>query len=326
MKEFGEYIENNVNERELNKFQKNKLNWLYDTDYSYNSKLNFWKLFNNNVTFIEEEKGKDVYDFDKSEIIDLIKNTPSLKVSTKLTLFSMISRYIDWTVNRGFNYIGNPCDTINIHKILDIDVEVTKEQYQSLHKFYSWLHGMKNAVSPIDIAMLVFMRYGVNTKDMGNIKPNDIDRENLLLNTTNKGIPVSIPIDTMFIEYMDKAIDCYEFDNIKYEYSDYILKPQQNMKSDIVTDVMIFNKYNVILKKSQQKRLSISQLNLNRKYDLLYNKFMLNDEITVEDIKEVLYIFNGKKPTPNQALTLRRNIETTFTEIKVNTGRTRKNS
>ena len=56
MEDFKEYIKETIGTKKLNEYQKNKLNWLYDSDYSYNSKLNFWKLFNKNIVFVELEK------------------------------------------------------------------------------------------------------------------------------------------------------------------------------------------------------------------------------------------------------------------------------
>lgn len=80
----------------------------------------------------------------------------------------------------------------------------------------------------------------------------------------------------------------------------------------------------LFLKEQKKKRISIPLLNLSRRYDILYNKYLLNGEVTIDDVKETLKIFNGKF-TPNQALTLKRNFELAMGgEIKVNTFRTRK--
>ena len=323
MKDFKAYITETTSGEKLNKFLQNKLQWLYDSDYSYNSKLNFWKLFRKNVNFIELEKDKDTYNFDKQEIIDLIKNTPTIKVSTKLTLFSMVSRYIDWAVKRGFNYMGNPCDTINVHKILDIDTEVTKEQYKSLHDYYIWLRQLKRA-SPVDKMILLMLRYGIDVKNIGEIKMQDIDRENNLLHCKNGDIDVVLPIDKEFIEMAEKSNNCLEYEDIKYTVSDYIAKVQLNMQVPTLTKTVIYNRINVIFKRAEEKRVSIPLLNLSRKYDILYNKYLLDGEVTIDDVKDVLRTFNGKF-TPNQALTLKRNFELAMGgEIKVNTFRTRK--
>ena len=323
MEDFKEYIKETIGTKELNEYQKNKLNWLYDSDYSYNSKLNFWKLFNKNIVFIELEKNKDIYDFDKKEIIDLIKNTPSTKVSTKLTMFSMISRYIDWAVLRGYNYMGNPCDTINVHKILDIDTEVTKEEYKSLHDFYIWIRQLKNA-TPVDKMILLMLRYGINVKNIGEIKMQDINRENNLLHCKNENIDVVLPIDKEFIDMAEKSNSCLEYEDIKYTVSDYIAKAQLNMQVPALTKTVIYNRINVIFKRAEEKRISIPLLNLSRKYDILYNKYLLNGKVTIDDVKDVLRTFNGKF-TPNQVLTLKRNFELAMGgEIKVDTFRIRK--
>nr|DAQ97527.1 MAG TPA: tyrosine recombinase [Caudoviricetes sp.] len=323
MEKFKQYIEETTNEGQLNKYQKNKLQWLYDSKYSYNSKLNFWKLFKRNVDFVELEKNKDVYDFDRQEIIDLIKNTPTTKVSTKLTIFSMISRYIDWAVQRGFNYMGNPCDTINVHKILDIDTEVTKEQYKSLHDFYDWLGQLKRA-TPVDKMILLMLRYGIDVKNIGEIKMQDMDIEKNILHCKNGDIEVSLPIDEEFIQMAIKSNECIESDDVSYIVSDYIAKVQTNMQVPTLDKTVIYNRINVIFKRAEEKRISIPLLNLSRRYDILYNKYLLNGEVTIDDVKETLKIFNGKF-TPNQALTLKRNFELAMGgEIKVNTFRTRK--
>lgn len=321
MEDFKEYIKETIGNKKVNKFQENKLKWLYDSDYSYNSKLSYWKLFNKNVNFIEVGKDKDIFDFDKQEIIDIIKNTPTTKTSTKLTLFSMISRYIDWAVKRGFNYVGNPCHAINVHKILDIDTEVTQEEYKSLHDFYVWIRQLKRA-TPVDKMILLMLRYGVDVKSIGEIKMSDIDRENNLLYCKNGKENVALPIDKEFIEMAEKSNKCLEYEDIKYTISDYIVKTQLNMQAPILTKTIIYNRINVIFKRAEEKRLSIPLLNLSRKYDILYNRYLDVEEVTIDDIKNVLSIFNGKF-TPNQALTLKRNFQLA-TGIKVNTFRTRK--
>ena len=96
------------------------------------------------------------------------------------------------------------------------------------------------------------------------------------------------------------------------------------MQVPTLTKTVIYNRINVIFKRAEEKRVSIPLLNLSRKYDILYNKYLLDGEVTIDDVKDVLRTFNGKF-TPNQALTLKRNFELAMGgEIKVNTFRTRK--
>jgi hypothetical protein len=93
----------------LNEYQKNKFNWLKYGEYDEKACIKYWRLLNH-LTDIENKLGKDLYDFNRKEIIDVIKSVELAEEKTKL--FNVIDEYINWMVEKGYNMIGNPCDCI----------------------------------------------------------------------------------------------------------------------------------------------------------------------------------------------------------------------
>jgi hypothetical protein len=122
-----EFLELGVKYDDLDKFQKFKADWLEDNNgYTNNTKQTYWGLINTKVHGYEVNKGKDLFDFDKQEIIKLVKYTPAKKPSTKTQLYSAIVKYMEWACGKGYNYVGNPCDTIDTKEMFTANELHTK--------------------------------------------------------------------------------------------------------------------------------------------------------------------------------------------------------
>lgn len=331
-----------LNIKELNKYQKNKRNWLMESEDRYDEITikQYWNLLeNNNINVIERARKKDLYDFTHSEIIEAINYAPTTKIGVKTSLFSAITKYEEWACNRGFNHVGNPCDIISM-KDIKINMTAFKLSYMKLDEFYGFLETLQ--CSDIDKIMLVLARYGVKIKDMPNLRWEDVDRDCKTLTISYKyNNPILLPVDDRFIEYVDKAkaengytkeSKSSTTNNVKYkntprvystEYVDlgYILKITDRMKDEgIMKDNSIRNRINEITKIQTLdgkyiKRPKVADYNDSRRYDLLFDILQRDGKVTRDAVKYVLSIFE-EKVTISKVTTLKTNFEL-LADIKI---------
>lgn len=276
-----EFLNKGLTYNTLNEYQKHKADCLEETDkYPQYTKETYWIHLNSRVNTIEIENNKDLYEWDKQEIIELITNASTKSPRTKL---SVISMYIEWACERGLAYI-NPCDSIDIKEL------TVKESYQTLEKFYDFLH--KLDCTDVDRAMITLLRYGVTVDNVGIIKWNDINEHDKILNITEKGNIMKLPIDDEFIMIINKAKLCMNKTSrnkdIDYYDNGYIVKKTSNVKWQHANARSIYSIINNLSIKSGIDRINVRDLRNARVYDLLFEKEKENGIVTNNDIEKVL--------------------------------------
>lgn len=303
---------------ELNEYQKHKADWLENiARYRQNTKKVYWVIFNSKVNMFEIKKNKDLYDFNKEEIIEVVRNSETKVITNKQILYTVIVRYMDWAYKEGIKVGENPCDSIDTKELFTIDELAFKESYRTLQEFYDFILGLN--CSDVDRAMITLLRYGVKIDDVGKIKWEDVDRENKTLkinhmdeeNFDNNYI-IELPIDNLFIMMIDKAKTCdrYAPGQKLVEYVDYgyVIKATPTVKWKDIDKLSVYNRVGVISRNNKIQRISVSDLTTNRKYDLLFN--ILNDygKVTKSDVEKVIEIL-GEELTPMKLTKLKRNFE-----------------
>lgn len=306
-----EFLDEGIKYEDLNIFQKHKADWLEESNkYSKRTKRSYWINLNTKVNFMEVNKNKELYNWDKEEITQLIKNTATKKENSKTTLFSTISRYIDWAYKKGLNFVGNPCDSIDKRNLFDINELAIKESYQKLDKFFNFISGLE--CSDVDRAMLTLLRYGVSVEDVGNVKWDDIDREEKILNVYREDTILQLPIDNLFLMFIDKAKQCQTRMSNKreVEYLDYgyIVKSTIDVDWQHMPYIGVYNRVGQISRDNQIIRISIPELNVSRKYDILLDRFDDKGELDTIDMNDVLLQFDGVA-NANKRNTLRKEFE-----------------
>lgn len=323
----------------LNEYQMNKRNWLIESHYTAErTNITYWRaLEDNRINFLEKTKGKDLYDFDTTEIIEAINYAPTIKINTKIILKTVMGKYNQWAIDRGYNTTGiNPCDSIS-NKDLKLNMTAFEMSYVDLDYFYDVLKVVQ--ASDVDKMILVMARYGIKTKDMAYIKWEDVDRENKTVSLFyGYDKPLIYPVDDRFIECMDKAKDEEGYKRegksietigksgkIKYkriekevstQYEDYgyILKVTEKSKGEaIVKENTIRNRVYEMSKvktidNKDIKRPNVRDYNISRRYDLLFDILDMNGKVTTDDIRKVLGVFE-EKVTDNKITHLRVNFE-----------------
>ena len=323
----------------LNEYQMNKRNWLVESHYpAERTNITYWRaLEDNRINFLEKAKGKDLYDFSTLEIVEAINYAPTIKMSSKLVLKTVMTKYNQWALDRGHNPTGiNPCDGID-NKDLKVNMTAFEMSYVDLDYFYDVLKVVQ--ASDVDKMILVMARYGIKTKDMAYIRWEDVDRENKTVSLFygyNK--PLILPVDDRFIEWVDKAKDEEGYKRegksievtgktvkVKYkriqkevstEYEDYgyILKVTEKAKGEaIVKENTIRNRVYEMSKvktidDKHMKRPNVRDYNISRRYDLLFDILDMNGKVTTNDIRKVIGVFE-ESVTSNKMSHLKVNFE-----------------
>jgi len=290
-----EFLDENQRYEDLNIYQKHKADWLEDEkDYASRTKRAYW-MHLGKANSRELSKEKDLYDWDKGEIIKFIKYSPTKNPSSKPPMFTATNMYIAWACKRGFNYVGNPCDTMEVSDWFEVNELAKKESYQSLQKFYNFIAGLN--CTNVDKAMITLLRYGATVDNVGTIKWEDIDRYNMILNIYTEDKVLRLPIDNLFIERMDMAKMCTTRVTTKLEqtYIDcgYIVKTVDISKWITIPSGKVYNLISEISKRNQINRISVPDLRNSRKYDILLEIYEENNEVSNYDVDEVLIMFDG---------------------------------
>lgn len=290
-------------------YLQNKENFLKESDYGEATKELYLKLFNTFVEKLEESKEKDLYNFTKKEIEDTVKYATTKSERTKRTLYSAINSYIEWAIERGFNTTGNPCSSIIINNILNLNKKAIVKGYYKLEDIYEILDKYKDDINYNEGIVMLLARYGLEIKRMSYLKFEDVDRENKLLtiytSVKRDKILTYLPIDDELIDYIDKTdketIVTTKKRAFEYINTGYILKvmaiDSDYTETDYI-DVMlektsIYTRYNKIFAKTGIKRISITDLVRSRKLDILFDIYDNNGAITYDNVREVNKLITG---------------------------------
>ena len=119
----------------------------------------------------------------------------------------------------------------------------------------------------------------------------------------------------MFVNYIEKAYCCNEYEDIIYQDSNYIIKPTKKTRSNKVNENSLRNKMTMIADKNNIDRPSINALNKSRKFDLILGIYNKKKILYYSDIEDVLKIFDDNM-TDNKSFVLKENFEEMFS-IKV---------
>ena len=285
------FLDEGITYSDLDTMQKTKADWLEESNYSDNTKRSYWIALNG-VRYMEESLNKDLYQFTKREIEDLIKSKPTTRIGTKMTLFSVISMYINYCCERGLNPVVNPCDRIITSELFEANARLLEHNYLTLNKFYDMLDNLD--ISEIDRMLLTLLRYGVNPNDVGKIKWEDVDKENKILKVDTGKKVLYLPVDDEFINMVDIAYFCEGYkEKVVFIDLGYIIKTTKNCNWETIEPKDIHNKINNFCRANKVPRISPNDLRLARKFDILFDRLENNKEITMNDYREVLELLDG---------------------------------
>ena len=303
---------------EENKYLLNKIEWLEESNLSDKTKITYYRLFQANVLPVEEAYKKDVSKFSTYEVENLIKGIVTNVTQTKRSSFSAVSSYLGWCVeNDIINY--NPCDNIaDVRELYRVNTNVVKEKYNTLNEFYNWLDSL--SIDDNMKLVLVMCRYGVPIKEISSVRWDDLDKENKELYVTIKDKLLQLPVDSEFVNRVNKALRCDET-FLGKEYKDIGFMIKSLREKQLSTSGV----YSLILKISQESkidRIDVGFLGKNRRIDLIMEVLKTKGEVFTEDLEWCLGVL-GLSNIPTQCTIFSRELESVF-GIQVKTRRTGK--
>ena len=181
----------------------NKKNFLNDTYSNENTRKAYLSLYKNVILEDEISRGKDLMYFTSEELKEVMLSLVNNKQSSKGSIASISTKYLDYCVNKGY-ILTNNMKSLSINDLKKENKRFILNDVVNLNKFYKWLTELEIKHDLYITLPLLFARYGIvgeELSDMINVKYEDIDRNNFTINING----VLFPIDKQFINWIDKA-------------------------------------------------------------------------------------------------------------------------
>lgn len=304
---------------EANPYEINKNTFLneYYKDDSIDTKIVLYALWKGAIQYIEEMKMKDLYQFSPSEISDLIISTPTTSRVRKESIFNFIKQYCDWAFSKELINV-NPTDGLNREELVQVNKRAIKRKVMGLSDFYNLCYSMLENTSVFNVLPLVLARYGITGSElsyMSNLKWNDIDRENMIVNIVNHEtgeVITQLKVDKNFINWIDIAKDTNDYkvktnkeksgitsfetvSNGGYIDRGYVNKISiKTRESEDVLKVeksSLYSRINLAFRDNEMNVISLGSLEKSRKIEVLLEK-RESRKLTTRDVQEVVLMFN----------------------------------
>ena len=256
----------------------NKKIFLNDTYSNENTRKAYLSLYKNVILEDELSRGKDLMHFTIQELKDGMLSMVNNKQSSKGSIASIMTKYLDYCVNKGY-ILTNNMKSLSINDLKKENKRFILNDVVNLNKFYKWLTELEIKHDLYITLPLLFARYGIvgeELSDMINVKYEDIDRNNFTINING----VLFPIDKQFINWIDKATQGRKKEGIiLFNYKGQPISSKNT----------IYNMFYKAFQLLNRKRISAKELRNNRKMDLLFNIRSCR-EVTIQDIENVEHI------------------------------------
>jgi integrase len=303
-----DFFKGDITYNDLNKYQKIKADWLENTTrYASSTKEAYWLAFNLYINNFELELDKELRYFTKEDVIMILNHISNNSLKSVKRSYDIINLYMNY-ISRTDDNFKNPCDEINIKEY--INSKANKNKYESLQDFYDFILGLN--CSDVDRMILVLVRYGVDIDDIGLIKWADIDKDNMVITINKENKQLNLPIDNLFLLMVDKAKQCFRYAPgqklVEYVDYGYVIKASATVRWKSTNGSNCRNVIGKISSRNNIDRISVPDLMNFRKYDLLLKKYYNEKIIRLEDLKNIIELFEGEV-TEGKLNTFRRNFE-----------------
>lgn len=266
------------------------------------TKLTYFGCYKSFILPPEQAKSKFAYDFTTEECKNLLESINTNNKRVYKLLKTLLDRYNNWAIVRGFNPTGiNPMDEISLD-ILTLPKDLAKKRYISKEDLFDKCDKIIESgfLSPQYTIIWILGRHGILgknlTADMLNLTVDNIDFENKKVHYTSEAYgEVNIDVDERFINSIIRAItdgDYSEYSKSKDIFKDdlqYILKSPRN-KEKPITEGVLRNRL-CKLNKIVRDSYTLSDLELCCKIDKLKEIKQNKGKLTINDFKEVQKCF-----------------------------------
>ena len=294
----------NVSITDLDEYQKNKVEWLLDSNYNYETKRSYYSVLDSRVHALEIALNKDLYKFTQVEIEDIIKSVNSFSLQTAQALFSIINSYIQWTVEIGMNTKGeNPCNKIIIKDVVNVNSNALKELYTTKEEFYNNIMSLEGSI--IDKTIIMLLRYGVRLVDIPSLRYENVNATDMTLNVENEGGILNIPIDDLLLKCIKECKSTDEYERLsnkrdtitRYLDFGYIIKVTEKgynrSGEEMINPRTIHTRIKKLFDENGLQKINVNSLKNMAMFDILLDIYEENGKLTFEDADNVIKIFDN---------------------------------
>ena len=289
---------------ELDEYQKNKVEWLLNTNYNYETKRSYYSVLDSRIHALEVALNKDLYKFTQVEIENIIKGVNSFSVQTAQALFSMINSYIQWTVEIGLNNKGeNPCNKIIIKDVVKVNSNALKELYTTKEEFYYNIMSLEGSI--IDKTIIMLLRYGVRLIDIPNLRYEDVNADDMTLKVESDGGILNIPIDELLLRCIKECKSTDEYERLsnkrdtvtKYMDFGYIIKVTDKGYSrsgeEKINTRTIHTRIKKLFDENGLQKINVNSLKNMAMFDILLDIYEEHGKLTFDDADNVIKTFDN---------------------------------
>lgn len=206
IKMLDDYIPSDLDQND--KYQVEKILFLNESYHKENTKSLFWHLYTRLLYKYEVKYEKDLYDFNKKQIEDMMKDI-DVAITTRRNLISFLQRYLDWCVLEEF-VNKNILNEMDLNSLLFANgVEKEKVNYISLEELFKdcyWLTSKgDNDITELDVVIVLLMRKGLRTKDIVNLKYSDINYKTGELDFVSDGKKINITLEKPILRLIEEV-------------------------------------------------------------------------------------------------------------------------
>ena len=294
----------NVLITDLDEYQKNKVEWLLNTNYNYETKRSYYSVLDSRIHALEVALNKDLYKFTQVEIENIIKGVNSFSVQTAQALFSMINSYIQWTVEIGLNNKGeNPCNKIIIKDVVKVNSNALKELYTTKEEFYYNIMSLEGSI--IDKTIIMLLRYGVRLIDIPNLKYEDVNADDMTLKVESDGGILNIPIDELLLRCIKECKSTDEYERLsnkrdtvtKYMDLGYIIKVTDKGYStsgeEKINPRTIHTRIKKLFDENGLQKINVNTLKNMAMFDILLDIYEEHGKLTFDHADNVIKTFDN---------------------------------
>lgn len=256
------------------------INNVYDNN---DSKIITWNLYVGNVLTFEKAFNKYVFEFNVTEMKELLKSVPSNSLNIVSQVFGMVNQYINYAIAVKKFITINVLESIDREEIRKVSAKALQKKVIGLSQFWRMIKQMDSKIgNKSDLLPLVFGRYGIVGTDNIHILEasiNNIDRENLVYSTMDKDEILVVPIDQKFIRFCDSVVEENELNSGK-----------ANLIVEDITEGVLYGRLAKAFKLIGISNMKIRDLQKSRLLDILFMTRMERKLITA-DFRDVLKMY-----------------------------------
>ena len=137
---------------------------------------------------MEEKKGKDLYEFNRDELLKLIGELNPSSYQAAATRLSFIRKYIKFAMINGHLTTGiNFANLITPDNLKDVvNAYIIKLKYLTKEELKEIADGFDNAIDAVFVMLLYEGVKGESLSEIVNLRKKDIDFENRIIKLTDK--------------------------------------------------------------------------------------------------------------------------------------------